>query len=255
MARFVQHEPCPKCGSRDNLGRYDDGGATCFGCGYYEPPTHAPPRRMAEETHEETSIPKMPDDTGNSFSEAAVAWLSQYYVSVPDAIQAGFRWSESRQQLIFLLEDGCWQARNFSKGGTNEAKRSKYFTAGNVNDSIRLYYHHAGVSGGIVQPREPVLLPQSTETLTIVEDCVSAYRVSTSVSDAMPVLGSHVATKKLVRLAHMYDTLVFWLDSDKLTEARKMARQAQLLGLSASVIHTELDPKCYTNEQIKEFLQ
>ncbi len=29
---FVQHEPCPKCGSRDNLARYSDGHAWCFGC-------------------------------------------------------------------------------------------------------------------------------------------------------------------------------------------------------------------------------
>ena len=35
---FVKHEPCPKCGSKDNLARYSDGHATCFsgGCGYYE---------------------------------------------------------------------------------------------------------------------------------------------------------------------------------------------------------------------------
>ena len=32
----VRHEPCPKCGSRDNLGRYSDGHGFCFGCGYYE---------------------------------------------------------------------------------------------------------------------------------------------------------------------------------------------------------------------------
>ncbi len=32
----VRHEPCPKCGSRDNLGRYSDGHGYCFGCGYYE---------------------------------------------------------------------------------------------------------------------------------------------------------------------------------------------------------------------------
>ena len=30
------HEPCPKCKSRDNLARYSDGSAWCFGCGYYE---------------------------------------------------------------------------------------------------------------------------------------------------------------------------------------------------------------------------
>ena len=35
---FVRHEPCPKCGSRNNLARYSDGHATCFsgGCDYYE---------------------------------------------------------------------------------------------------------------------------------------------------------------------------------------------------------------------------
>lgn len=33
---FIRHEPCPSCGSKDNLGRYTDGHAHCFGCGYYE---------------------------------------------------------------------------------------------------------------------------------------------------------------------------------------------------------------------------
>lgn len=35
-SKCIRHEPCPACGSRDNLGRYTDGGAYCFGCGYYE---------------------------------------------------------------------------------------------------------------------------------------------------------------------------------------------------------------------------
>ena len=30
------HEPCPKCNSKDNLARYPEGSAYCFGCGYYE---------------------------------------------------------------------------------------------------------------------------------------------------------------------------------------------------------------------------
>lgn len=29
-------EPCPACGSRNNLGRYSDGHGYCFGCGHYE---------------------------------------------------------------------------------------------------------------------------------------------------------------------------------------------------------------------------
>jgi twinkle protein len=49
-SRCVAKEPCPKCGSRDNLARYDDGHAFCFGCKHREPATgeagtHQPPRR------------------------------------------------------------------------------------------------------------------------------------------------------------------------------------------------------------------
>ncbi len=34
---FLHKEACPNCGSRDNLARYSDGHAFCFGCDYYEP--------------------------------------------------------------------------------------------------------------------------------------------------------------------------------------------------------------------------
>ena len=33
---FIRHEPCRNCGSRDNLARYSDGSAYCFGCKYTE---------------------------------------------------------------------------------------------------------------------------------------------------------------------------------------------------------------------------
>lgn len=36
---YVSKEPCPSCGSRDNLARYDDGHGYCFGCGYYDHPS------------------------------------------------------------------------------------------------------------------------------------------------------------------------------------------------------------------------
>ena len=35
-SEFVSHEPCPQCGSKDNLARYTDGHGWCFGCGYYD---------------------------------------------------------------------------------------------------------------------------------------------------------------------------------------------------------------------------
>lgn len=34
-SEFVAHEPCPACGSADNLARYTDGHGYCFGCQHY----------------------------------------------------------------------------------------------------------------------------------------------------------------------------------------------------------------------------
>lgn len=43
MADFIHHEPCPSCGSRDNLARYSDGSAFCFGCRHLEVGDNQPP--------------------------------------------------------------------------------------------------------------------------------------------------------------------------------------------------------------------
>jgi hypothetical protein len=71
----------------------------------------------------------------------------------------------------------------------------------------------------------------------------------------MPLLGSHLAPARLNTIAGLYDDLVFWLDSDKYKEARSMCDRARYMGLSARTIYTELDPKCYTNDQLMEILQ
>lgn len=40
-SKFLRHEACPKCSSKDNLARYEDGHGYCFGCDYYERPDGA----------------------------------------------------------------------------------------------------------------------------------------------------------------------------------------------------------------------
>lgn len=47
---FLRKEPCPECGSRDNLARYTDGHGYCFGCGHREPATGEQPSIRKEKT-------------------------------------------------------------------------------------------------------------------------------------------------------------------------------------------------------------
>lgn len=57
-SEFLRKEPCPACGSKDNLARYTDLHGYCFGCGHYEKgdgtvQSAAPKARMSNDLIEE----------------------------------------------------------------------------------------------------------------------------------------------------------------------------------------------------------
>jgi twinkle protein len=54
---FVGKEPCPECGSKDNLARYDDGHGHCFGCDYYESPDGSSTKTKA--SHKDKNLPEL----------------------------------------------------------------------------------------------------------------------------------------------------------------------------------------------------
>lgn len=47
-SQFLKHEPCPSCGSKNNLARYTDGHGFCFGCNHYESADGAEPKNTKE---------------------------------------------------------------------------------------------------------------------------------------------------------------------------------------------------------------
>jgi hypothetical protein len=193
----------------------------------------------------------IPDDIGHHFSEAAVEWLGRYHVDVPTAIRNELYWSPRNEQLIYKLGH-CWQARNF--GGFWLEKFGKCFTSGDVNKCLHIYGNGLGTEGADGRGRAVVSNNVGEGSkLVVVEDPVSALRVGQFV-DAMPLLGSHLATARLLAVSKMYESLVFWLDSDKYKEARAMEQRTKYMGRSARTIYTDEDPKAYTDQELQEIL-
>lgn len=218
LANFLHHESCPKCGSRDNLARYDDGSGWCFGCGFYQPATGFSVQAVRK-------TKGLPDDLDTVIREDARRWLELAEVSVEYAILHGVRWSNSHQQLFFIWKDAdnnviLWQARNFYPN-----PKIKCFTQGSVKDCLPIYHNK-----------------NKSDLLVLVEDPLSALKIS-QYSDCMPLLGSNIPITNLNRLNRLYSRLIVWLDHDKGTNALEIAEQGRLLGLSTSVIVTDLDPK------------
>jgi hypothetical protein len=237
MAIFVKHEPCPRCGSRDNLARYSDGSAWCFGCHYRCRPDGVDRfllDNQASILKDKHASP--PDDLCNDFPRHVVEWLVKYDISIPEALKHGWKYSPSWNQLVFLFKDQegkveAWQARNFTEG------KPKYYSQGLINGILPIFH---------------TTKSQSVErTLLIVEDVISAARIAHQ-SDAMPCLGSHLPVRKINALKRLYSRLIVWLDHDKWKEACEIADKAKWLGMSARVVYTEKDPKEYSDDEIRK---
>ena len=239
MAVFVKHEACPQCGSRDNLGRYSDGSAWCFGCHYTESISRSEHLHSVVQLKDDNV--QLSDDLCNDFPRHVVEWLGRYDVSVGEAIKWGWKYSPGRDQLVFIFYDkekniACVQARNFRQGA-----KTKYYNQGSPAEVLPI----------CSSPK----LDKPHRTLVVVEDAVSAARIARQ-CDAMPCLGSYLPARKLMALKVLnYETLLVWLDSDKLKEAREIEDMAKWVGLSARTIYTELDPKEYNDTDISNFLK
>lgn len=258
MSVFLHHEPCPQCRSRgadkkgNNLGRYSDGSAWCFAC-HYKEPRSGNSSVLHNEVKEVKNV-TVSDDLCNDFPRHVVEWLARYDVSVVEAIRHGWKYSPKWDQLVFNFTDGegeilFTQARNFREGA-----KTKYFNQGSPADVLPIFRRSSG--NGIEGSSSEKLRGNaaiSPRTLVVVEDAVSAARISRQ-CDAMPCLGSYLPAKKISRLRPFYEFLIAWLDEDKLKEAREIAQMAKWIGLSTKVVYTKLDPKEYSDEQIYAYL-
>ena len=253
MAQFLKHEPCPKCGSADNLGRYDDGHGYCFGCRYWEPPsTMSIFERLRANAQKEPIVKTFnannllmpPDDSDHFIGVKGLQWLAKYGILASEAKE--FLWSDERQWLIYPMYSAralrdfgskiliAWQARNFSAF----YPKPKYLTRGPVGDCFH------------------VLGPDTGETLFLVEDIISAIKVARPGRSVYPLFGSQMSLKMLTMLTTRFRRLGIWLDMDKAKESLKTTSRASQLGYKKvfSII-TELDPKEYTDEEINIKLQ
>ena len=238
MATFLNHKACPNCGSRDNRGVWDDGSEWCFGCHDYTPPQGEKKIENwldKQKSSVFTTIVKLPEDAQAYFPPEVKAWLNKYNLTNEELAKLQPLYSMERESLIFPVyaqgELVMYQERMFGA----DAKR-KYLTTG-AKDVLHIL--HVGKS--------------PTNEIVVVEDAVSACRVST-VMDALPVWGSYLNVRMANYLATRYARLRIWLDYNKRIEAIKQARMFRPLFEQVSTTVTPLDPKEYSHEFIRSMV-
>lgn len=248
MSHLLYKTRCPECAKKgkdrsgDNLGVYSDGHVYCYSCGHSDAASLE--GKLKKKTKEVTVIPTLPEDLDNKLSKEATDWLLQYF---PDGEFPRCYWSNTEQKLYFLFPNGEHQYRYF---GSNK-EHPKWVGYG-INDSlihIIDYSNRNGNSSSSIHYNN-----ENNTGLVLVEDIISATKVG-HITPALCLFGSNISLKRLATLKQLgYTKIIIWLDWDKKEYAIDASRLAQSIGLGAQVIHTKLDPKEYSYEQLARYL-
>ena len=242
------HTSCNLCGSSDARFVYPDGGSFCFSCWSPGGKRISPYVRQNEGTGS-TNL-SLPDDCSFDYPEHVLSWTSKYHITVEELISHDVYYSKQRDQLIFTWEaasgEVClWQARNFSK-----TAKAKCYTKGKPDAFVPIYTHRTlGHTYGSPQ-----------RLLVIVEDPISAIKCS-RFTCAMPVLGSDLSKDKIKHIARHLEgflgcsEVVVWLDGNMFHKAQRIAQRFKMLGVEARAVYTQLDPKEYTNDEIRKIIE
>ena len=235
-SHVIRKEACPECRrigndkSGDNLAVYSDLHCYCFRCGY------SSGRKSFTRTEQKpTSQIVLPADVTTELPYEARAWLGQYQLARLDLNRNHIMWSERWSRIIFPYfnetELLAWQGRYVGEDKT----KAKWFSQGKIHE--------------IIHP-----LQVNQRKAILVEDIVSAIKIS-RVYGAIPIFGSSVSTKQILRLKTIVDEVWFYLDPDMRTKSVKMARLSELLGLKAHVIFSDKDPKEHSHDDIANILR
>ncbi len=241
MSHCIRHEQCPECAklgndrNGDNLAIYADGSEYCFSCGYYRKASGVQTfRKAAPKTDRRIQLPH---DSTPDLPTRALEYLDQYALTDHECKLNHLLWSEYWNRLIFpyfddALELNAWQGRSFDINS-----KAKWFSQGDLVDFIYLRGN------------------KQSKTVVLTEDIISAIKVARINHLATsPLFGSHVSTKRLLRLNKFYDRIYVWLDYDKMKYSLEVSKTARTLGIDCQSIITEKDPKEYNTKEIHEWL-
>lgn len=220
---FLGLGPCEFCGSRDNRAEYSNGW-WCFGCSKYT--TKNDNISLRERIENSQSNSKICENITTSaiLPIEAEKWLAQYGLTKEEKKQ--FSWCEDRKLLILIQTQDYWQGRNFGIG-------SKYLSSG--IKPLKFY----GVE---------------SDTIVFTEDVISAIKVGRFCRSS-PLLGATLPIETVLSLIGRFKQVYLALDKDKAKESVKQAKKAaQYLGKCESII-TELDLKCYNNNELSTILK
>ena len=246
-SHVLHFERCPACAkvgndrSGDNLAVYSDGHTYCFNCGYGNRSTKITLHKKDIVVDDTRSL-YLPNDVTTELPYEARDWLNQYELNRRDILKHNILWSPWWSRIIFPIFDStgliAWQGRYIGTEQTSyqgqKNKPAKWYSKGDIHQII----HPIQVTNGFA---------------ILVEDIVSAIKLG-NVCGAIPIFGSTLSPQMVVRLKNVVSEIKIWLDPDMRSKSIKYTQLCSVIGLPATVVLSDKDPKEHSYIEIDKIL-
>jgi len=137
-------------------------------------------------------------------------------------------YSPTKRRLIFSLWNKYGLSVLLTRRIFEDDKAPKWVTYKNKNN-----------------PDYSFILGRNTEVISITEDVISAYKLS-SYTCSYPLLTNNITPSKLVYISNNFLRAIVWLDNDNIKVRKnsfKIASKLELLGVKVKIIQDQIDPK------------
>ena len=181
---------------------------------------------------------KLPEDISEDIPLAGRLLLYRAGLTPDKWKEYGIGYSESYGRIVLPVYDTSGRLIWLQQRALLKGQKPKYLQPSYGRDNIIFRGHRS---------------PDTLQEAVVVEDIFSAIRVA-NVCDTFSLLGTKLSPPQATTLSR-YKKITIWLDGDKAGRAGAYNIRKSL-GLVTDVrnIRTDLDPKLYSNEQIKEIL-
>lgn len=204
MSTLISHEPCLKCGSVDNLARYSDGHAFCFGCSYRENRSGGVPMIVRTVSESRASNKFISSDT------LSYSALDDRKISLETCKFFGYQIGLGYNKLTKVNEE-CHVAPFYSNGTLIAQKlrfpSDKSFSWCGTSSDL-LFGRHKWEAGG----RYIVITEGELDCLAVAEVYKCKYPVVSIPSGANGALKT--IKKELKWLEDNFDNIVLMFDED-----------------------------------------
>ena len=194
------------------------------------------------EVHSVIELPKDTTYNPEEFSRPARLWLYAGGLTPTVWKKYGIGYSKRLERVVLPVYDTSGNLIWYQCRAILSGQKPKYLQP--ARDKCNIYYESRATS--------------ANRPTVVVEDILSFIRVTEAIADTLNVftpLGTKLSSGQVNTLSNDV-SIITWLDNDRAGQhgARRIAQTMSLV-TEVRNVRTELDPKCYSNKQIREYLK